>query len=103
MVDQTGISLSVSDPDNLNNPSSYGDGGSGDAEDYCTAELLHGDVLASMLEISRNSGSPAAVLTRGSIPRRIRGGSAGVQKHGILILVGILVVVVIGVAILNEE
>lgn len=57
MHDTTGISLSVSDPDNDNHPQAYGDGGAGDAQDYCSAELMYGDNLSNLLDAATPAGN----------------------------------------------
>jgi|SRR5580698_324657 hypothetical protein len=102
--DNTGISLSVSDPDNNNEPQQWGDGGAADAEDYCTAELLHGDELAGLLNIAGGSGP---IPRRGQSGDGSTGGRRSRSKHmrgvaGYLALGGIVIAVFVGISILNR-
>jgi len=105
MIDETGISLSVSDPDNMNDPAALGDGGLGDAEDYCSAELMHGDEITHLLRLS---GSPSQRVQAGlRAPKQKKSGTVQVGmgtggKH-YLILFGVIVVILVGVVILNSE
>ena len=98
--DHSGISLSVSDPDNLN-PLLVGNGNAEDFEDYAMSQYAWGDNIAAMLDSVTGGDSPSAALARGGAP----GGAMHTRrgKHGLLILVGGVVLVFVLLAFLNSE
>jgi hypothetical protein len=99
--DNTGISLSVSDPDNMNDPQQLGDGGAADAEDYCSAELTHGDLIANFLSQSCSS-TPASALAGGGSSGKVKSsgrGKSGAKNY--FMLAGIMIAIVLGFAIVN--
>jgi hypothetical protein len=104
MQDNSGISLSVSDPDNNNEPQQYGDNGVSDAEDYCTAEFTYGAELAELLNKagSGNSAPLAKWQATGGGMRRIH----SKRLHGVfgyLALGGIVFGVFVGIGFLNRR
>jgi hypothetical protein len=101
-IDSSGISLSTADPDNLNFPS--GSGLSDEIEDYCSAELLHGDSIAAMLNAavsSPNAGRSGS--GRGSAMPKRRMACGGSQNRIYWILAGVIVILVVGVIIFDSE
>lgn len=96
--DNTGISLSVSDPDNENQPEQWGDGGAADAEDYCSAELVHGDEVTGLLNLSQVSPSY----------QKFSPGTAGLYRprthagRNYLLLFGVFVVAVAGLVYISR-
>jgi len=96
MQDNSGISLSTSDPDNNNQPEQLGDGGAADAEDYCSAELFHGDTITCLLQSA--GSSPAATTGSG---KQILGRRKGKGGKPYLVLLGVVAAVFVGLVILN--
>jgi hypothetical protein len=97
-LDKTGISLSTVDPDNLNDPSSFGGNGAEEAEDYCSAELLYGDSIATTLDAA--SRVTSAMVPRSlaqDSPRRI-----GRGNNRYLLLAGAVVVAFVLLIVLND-
>ena len=98
-LDDSGISLSTSDPDN-NNPLPVSSGMMEDIEDYCSSELLYGDRITSVLSASAHAFSPAAALTKGHGPRMPK---PQTRTMNYVLLAGAVVAVFVGLSILSGK